>query len=97
MKCFICQGKLRVSITGGEFYVRDGSEPDNINFEKVTKLISIGEQIDEDIMLTIDVECATDSSHSIFGSTEAAIKYSIYTRIKDASQKLANKYFGEFK
>lgn len=96
MKCFICGGKIKVSLKGGEFLIREGSTPDNINYERIVKLIGVPEKIDEDIMFDITIECVADPSHNIFDHTDAAIRYNIYSRIASAAMKLVQKYYGNY-
>lgn len=91
--CIICNSKLKVTITGGEFFVREGSVEDNINFEKVEKIdFSTAEKLDEDVMLEIIVECSADPSHDIFAHIDSKIRCEIYHRIATAAIELRNKY-----
>jgi len=97
MNCFLCEGRIKVTIKGGEFLVRNGSTPDNINYERVVKLDAVSEKIDEDIMLTVNIECANDPSHVIFGNTDSSIRVDLYKRIANAAMRLAQKYYGDSK
>ena len=91
--CIICSAKLKVTITGGEFLVREGSVEDNINFEKAEKIdFGTAEVLDEDVMLEVNVECSTDPSHDIFAHIDSKIREEIYHRIVTAAVKLRNKY-----
>jgi len=95
--CETCGAKLRVSIKGGEFYVRDGSTSDNINFEhaeNVKLLNSSGAQIDETVELGITIYCSKDSEHRIFAITDTTIRKEIYKRIIRSAQAFVHKYTG---
>lgn len=93
IKCIICEAKLKVTITGGEFYLKDGSTEDNINFEKMQKIdFSTGKKIDDDAMLGVNVECSADPSHAIFAFIDSKIRYEIYHRIATAAIKFRDKY-----
>ena len=95
VNCIECGAKLRIIITGGEFFIRDGSTEDNLNFEKPATLeLPNAEKIDEDVMLEVNVECSVDPSHRIFGHTDAKIRVEIYGRIARAAIELRNKYIG---
>ncbi|MBU0846407.1 hypothetical protein KKH23_04400 [Patescibacteria group bacterium] len=90
--CAECGGPIRVRIEGGDFLVRKGSTLDNINFEKNDpKLVS--QELDEDVMLTVHVECQHNPDHMIFGTAASKIKVEIYTRIMVGAQKYRAKYF----
>ena len=91
--CIICGAKLKVTITGGEFFVRAGSTPDNLNFEKAEKIdFSTAEKLDEDVMLEVIVECSADPSHKVFAHIDSVIRTDIYNRIATAAITLRNKY-----
>jgi len=91
--CMLCNNKLKVTITGGEFLVRGGSTEDNINFEKAQKIdFETAEVLDEDVMLEVNVECSADSSHDIFAHIDSKIRCEIYQRIATAAIQLRNKY-----
>ena len=91
--CIICGAKLKVTITGGEFLIREGSVEDNINFEKAQKIdFTKAEVLDEDVMLEVNVECSADPSHSVFAHIDSKIREEIYQRIATAAIKLRNKY-----
>jgi hypothetical protein len=93
VNCIECGSRIRITITGGEFFIRDGSTEDNLNFEKpVTLELPNAEKIDEDVMLEVNVECATDPSHKIFGHIDAKIRAEIYKRIIYAAQEFYVKY-----
>jgi len=86
-----------VTLTGGEFLIREGSTSDCINFEKKIKLIGVPEKIDEDVMFDLKVECSMDPSHNMFATTDAAIRYNVFSRIVSSAMKLAQKYYGDYK
>jgi hypothetical protein len=87
--CAECGAKLRVTIHAGEFFIREGSTLDDINFEKVKKVdLEKAEMIDEDVMLQVQVECSTNPSHMIFGHAVSRIKNDIYTRIETGARRL---------
>lgn len=91
--CIECGSKLKVSITGGEFLIREGSTEDLINFEKAEKInFETAEVLDEDIMLEVNVECSANPSHRIFGHIDSKIRQEIYQRIATAAIGLRNKY-----
>ena len=91
--CIICNSKLKVTITGGEFLIREGSVEDNINFEKAQKInFTTAEVLDEDVMLEVNVECSADPSHSVFAHIDSKIREEIYRRIAIAAIELRNKY-----
>lgn len=91
--CIICNAKLKITITGGEFLIREGSTEDNINFEKVQKIdFTTAEKMDEDVMLEVNVECSADPSHSVFAHIDSTIRAEIYHRIATAAIELRNKY-----
>lgn len=91
--CIECEAKLKVTITGGEFFIREGSTEDCINFEKVQKIdFETAEVLDEDIMLEVNIECSQDPSHRIFGHIDSKIRQEIYQRIAAAAIKLRNKF-----
>lgn len=93
LNCIECNGKLKVTITGGEFLVKDGSTEDNINFEKTEKIdFATAEVLDADVMLEIHIECSNNPAHRIFGHTDSKIRQEIYQRIASAAIKLRNKY-----
>jgi len=93
ISCIICGAKLKVTLTGGEFLVREGSTEDNINFEKAKKIdFSKAEVLDEDVMLEVNVECSADPSHDIFAHISSKIKCEIYQRLHIAAVELRNKY-----
>lgn len=100
ISCDMCGAKLRVEITGGRFYIREGSTLDDLNFEKVedTKIITLDElnkgSIDEDTSLTVDVICTTDRDHPIFAHTISKIKCEVYARIMAAAHTFMNKHNG---
>jgi len=87
--CPMCGGKLKITIHGGEFFIREGSTLDNLNFEKIKKIdFEKGEKIDEDIMLQIEVECSVDPEHPIFGFADTSIRKEIYQRIEYGARRL---------
>ena len=89
----LCNNKLKITITGGEFFVREGSTGDNINFEKCQKIdFAAAEVLDEDVMLEVNVECSSDPTHSIFTHIDSKIRAEIYHRIATAAIELRNKY-----
>ncbi len=91
--CIICNNKLRVTLTGGEFLIREGSTPDNINFEKVQKInFETAEVLNADVMLELNIECSADASHRVFAGIDSKIRQEIYTRIIKAATTLRNKY-----
>ncbi len=93
INCIECSAQLQITITGGEFLIREGSTEDNINFEKAQRIdFSIAEKLDEDVMLEVDVECSCDPSHNIFGHIDSKIRAEIYSRIATAAIELRNKY-----
>ncbi len=93
INCIICGAKLKVTITGGEFLIREGSTEDNINFEKAQKIdFTTAEVLDEDIMLEVNVECLADPTHAIFKYIDSKIRETIYHRIANAATELCNKY-----
>ncbi len=97
--CDTCGEKLHITITGGEFYVREGSTLDNLNFEKATntQIVTLDEPIenmpiDEDPELSIIVKCSSNPDHFIFAHTVSKIKVDLYSRIMRAARILANKF-----
>ena len=98
--CDQCGAKLRVTVTGGMFYVREGSELKNINFEKAddTVLITLEDtpdeevQVDAETTLTVDVCCSVDPDHMLFSHVESEVKRNIFGRIKQAAAALERKY-----
>ena len=91
--CIECEARLKVVITGGEFFIRDGSTEDNLNFERPATLeLPNAKKIDEDVMLEVNVECSADPSHRIFGHTDAKIRAEIYKRIMLAAREFYVKY-----
>jgi len=95
MKCFVCGSRLKISLSGAEFLIRDGSTEDNINFEKMKKLEGVPEKIDEDVMFDLKIECCSDPSHMIFAHTDAMIRLNVYSRIAHSAMELARKYHSE--
>ena len=95
MNCDVCNANLKVTITGGDFIVDPNSDLDNPQFTKpaTIELSGPAEPVDEEEMLTVKVECTVDPSHMVFGTTEAAVKSSIYMRLHMATQRLARKWF----
>ena len=93
VNCIECGAKLKVTITGGEFFIRDGSTPDNLNFEKIKKVdFTTAEELDADVMMEVIVECSCDPTHRVFAHTDALIRREIYERIIRAAVELRNKY-----
>ena len=91
--CIICNSKLKVIITGGDFLVKVGSTNDSINFEKAEKIdFATAEVLDEDVMLEVNVECSADPTHSVFAHVESKIKFEIYQRLIAGAIELRNKY-----
>ena len=91
--CIICNSKLKITITGGKFLIREGSTEDDINFEKVKQIdFTTAEVLDEDVMLEVNVECSADPSHDIFAHIDSKIRAEIYHRIVVAATELRNKY-----
>ncbi len=89
VSCIECGSKLKVVINGGEFFIRDGSTLDNLNFEKVKKIdFEKAEEIDEDIMLQIQIECSRDPEHMIFAHANSTIRQEIYHRIELGARRL---------
>lgn len=95
ISCLFCGSKLRVRITGGTFFVKESSTQDNLNFEvdDSAKILSPdGTEPDGESMLTVEVECQQDPSHSLFGTLESDIKREIFTRIERAAKMFKHKY-----
>lgn len=91
--CIMCNQKLKVTITGGEFFIREGSTENSINFEKAVKInFATAEKLDEDVMLEVVVECSADPSHAVFACIDSKIRAEIYHRIATAAIQLRNKY-----
>lgn len=87
--CVICGAKLKVTVEGGEFFVRGGSTLDNLNFEKVKKIdFEKAEELDADVMLQIKVECVADPQHMLFGFAVQEIKKEIYKRIEFSARRI---------
>lgn len=94
INCIECNNKLKITITGGVFLIREGSTEDNINFEKTQRIdFTTAEKLDEDVMLEVDVECSCDPSHSVFNHIDSKIRAEIYNRIATAAIQLRNKYY----
>jgi len=95
--CDQCDAKLKVTVTGGEFFVQEESTPDNINFERAenTKIIMLSDEPEKekDIRdLTVTVTCSANADHLLFSHTVSKIKANIYSRIALAATKNARKY-----
>ena len=94
IECIECGAKLKVIITGGEFLIREGSTEAHINFVKAKRInFSKGEELNEDVMLEVNVECSADPSHRVFAHIDSKIRTEIYQRIITAATKLRNKYY----
>lgn len=96
MQCDVCNANLKVLIIGGDFIVDPNSTLDNPQFNRPVSIELSGENSsteEEEELLTVKVECTVDPLHMIFGTTEAAIKSSIYMRLHLASKRLARKWF----
>lgn len=96
--CVQCGERLKVTITGGEFLVREGSTMDNLNFEKAETpgIITLDEpkekQMDEDTALTVDIVCSKDPEHMVFSTASSKIKVEVYQRIRLAAVQFIRKY-----
>ena len=94
--CTTCGAKLRVNVTGGNFFIREGSTLDNINFERADdRQILVQENNyspSADTSLTIDVVCSENTEHGIFDHAVSKIKLAIYTRIMQAASQKVRKY-----
>jgi len=93
--CFYCGSKLRVRITGGTFFVKESSTQDNLNFEVDDggKILSPdGKKADEEVMLSVEVECQQNPEHAVFGTLESDIKREIFSRIERAAHIFKHKY-----
>jgi hypothetical protein len=87
--CIICGGKLKVTVEGGEFFVREGSTLDNLNFEKIKKIdFEKAEELDADVMLQVKVECVADPEHMLFGFACGEIRKEIYKRIEFGARRI---------
>ncbi len=98
--CVECGERLKVTITGGEFLVREGSSMDNLAFEvaETPKIITLDEpkekKMDEDTTMTVDVVCSKNPDHMVFGTVDSKIKVEIYQRIQLAARQFIRKYYG---
>lgn len=93
VNCIMCGAKLKVTVTGGEFLIKEGSTEDNLNFEKPEKIdFATAEKLDEDVMLQVNVECSANPEHKVFAYIDSKIRAEIYQRIATAAIKYRNKY-----
>jgi len=89
VSCIQCGSKLKVVINGGEFFIREGSTLEDLNFEKVKKIdFKKAEEINEDVMLQVHIECSKDPSHMIFAYTDSTIRQEIYRKIELGARRL---------
>ena len=94
--CLQCGAKLRVEITGGNFYVRDGSTLENLNFEKAedTSIITLDEPVkeegslDESTMFGVNIICSENPEHFILGHADTTIRTEIMKRLIHGAQRV---------
>lgn len=101
ISCDTCGERLRVNVTGGTFYIREGSTIENINFKRAedTKIITRNgpedePKLDESPEMSIEIVCSSNSDHLLFAHTVNEIKIAIYTRIGVAASKIIKKLTG---
>lgn len=90
MLCNMCNGKLKVTVTGMEFFVREDCVPGEIQFDPLTNIDGTPKEMDE--MLAVTVECCNDPSHALFGPSPSAIKAEVFFRIMLAAKQYMQKY-----
>lgn len=90
MLCSMCDGKLKITVTGGEFFVAEDCDISNVQLEPMTNLEGEAEGLEE--MLSIKVECVRDPSHFVFGSATAAVKADVFMRIAMIAREKAANY-----
>ena len=98
--CDTCGAKLRVEVTGGNFYVREGSTLDQLNFEKAedTHIITTLDEpaqgeFDENTFLSVNVFCSDDSSHAVFAHTISKVKCEVFARIVVSAKDFIRKHY----